>query len=243
MKCLCNRWAISNLTELRDALDPRMSNQIVGCNPPSPSMRSMSMLPPATVKKGRTPANTTSTCSSSRGGPSGIAWMTSWISGIFSLNPRSSPIFIVCVDDGQVPHAPCSSNRTTGPSISWITTFPPSAIKKCRISSRTASTLSHVSSSGPSRGGLSVVVVEPLLLLLLLLSSPASNGETMSASRVLLIVVRPERPGTTVVNPKTDAENRGLRARRNFSVIVVTCVVYNIRMCHGEVVLFLTISA
>jgi hypothetical protein len=89
MKCRCNRWEISNLTELRDALDPCMSNQIVGCNPPSPSMRSTSMLPPATVKNGRTPAKTTSTCSSSKGGPSGMDWTTSWISGIFSLNPRS----------------------------------------------------------------------------------------------------------------------------------------------------------
>jgi hypothetical protein len=30
------------------------------------------------------------------------------ISGIFSLSPRSRPIFIVIVDEGQVPHAPCS---------------------------------------------------------------------------------------------------------------------------------------
>mmetsp|Transcript_16570 Transcript_16570/g.38086 ORF Transcript_16570/g.38086 Transcript_16570/m.38086 type:complete len:255 (+) Transcript_16570:30-794(+) len=126
IKCRCRRWAISSLTEFKDALAPCMSNQIVGCNPPSPSIRSISMLPPATVKNGRTPSRTTLICSSSRGGPSGMAWITSWISGIFSFNPRSRPIFMVCVEEGQVPHAPCNSNRTTGPSISVIATFPPS---------------------------------------------------------------------------------------------------------------------
>lgn len=64
-----------------------------------------------------------------------------------------------------------------------MATLPPSCIRKCRISSRTNSTLSQVKSSGPS-DFLSAVVVAA--------SSPVlSNGETIvdSASFVVDVVV------------------------------------------------------
>lgn len=49
---------------------------------------------------------------------------TSEISGIFSLRRLSRPIFMVMVEEGQLPQFPCSSSFTTGPSISATATFP-----------------------------------------------------------------------------------------------------------------------
>lgn len=70
--------------------------------------------------------------------------MTSLTSGIISRNLRSMPIFRVIVLLGQSPQAPFSLTFTTGPSISTISTLPPSAIRNGRSSSRTVSTFSVV---------------------------------------------------------------------------------------------------
>lgn len=69
---------------------------------------------------------------------------TATISGIFSIKRRSIPIFIVIVELGHDPHAPCNFTRTTFPSISCNATLPPSDIRYGRISSKTLSTFSSV---------------------------------------------------------------------------------------------------
>ncbi len=54
---------------------------------------------------------------------------TSFTSGIASRSLRSMPIFRVMVLLGQLPQAPCRRTFTVGPSISTISTLPPSAIR------------------------------------------------------------------------------------------------------------------
>jgi len=73
MKCLCIRCSISSFTEFRDADAPVISRVITGCTDISPDMDAISIDPPATLRKGRTPSRTTFIWSSFRGGPSGIA--------------------------------------------------------------------------------------------------------------------------------------------------------------------------
>mmetsp|Transcript_18363 Transcript_18363/g.47024 ORF Transcript_18363/g.47024 Transcript_18363/m.47024 type:complete len:203 (-) Transcript_18363:35-643(-) len=73
---------------------------------------------------------------------------TSARSGHCSFRTRSMPIFIVVVDDGQEPQAPCNWRLTILASASTPTTatLPPSLIRYGRTSSSTVSTLSTVRS-------------------------------------------------------------------------------------------------
>lgn len=63
-------------------------------------------------------------CLTFNSGPLGMDCTTSLISGMRCTKRRSRPIFMVMVLDGQLPQAPSSSRRTTGPSISTTRTFP-----------------------------------------------------------------------------------------------------------------------
>eukprot|EP00962_Isochrysis_galbana_P039140 scaffold14011_cov122-Isochrysis_galbana.AAC.2 len=138
---------------------------------PVTSKLTRSHVPPAILRKGRISARTPSMPSSDSCGPSGVTCSTATISGIFSRNPRSRPIFMVMAELAHEPQAPCSSSRTMPPSISAMATLPPSAIRYGRISSSTRSTFSLVSGRGPTSA--------PLRDLAGVL---ASKGETMEAS-------------------------------------------------------------
>ena len=65
-----------------------------------------------------------SLCLTFNSGPLGMDCTTSLISGMRCTSRLSSPIFMVMVLEGQLPQAPSSSRRTTGPSISTTRTFP-----------------------------------------------------------------------------------------------------------------------
>mmetsp|Transcript_18370 Transcript_18370/g.57833 ORF Transcript_18370/g.57833 Transcript_18370/m.57833 type:complete len:200 (-) Transcript_18370:215-814(-) len=150
--------------------------------------------PPATERKGRTPSRTSSTASYVRSGAEGTAWTTSEISGMTSFSRRSRPIFIVIVEEGQVPQAPSSSSRTTGPSIAATLTFPPSDIRYGRSSSRTFSTFSSVKGSSSSSSSSSARRAEPNIVLASSFSSSAArpDGSGSSSSSI-----SPYSSGTT----------------------------------------------
>mmetsp|Transcript_55346 Transcript_55346/g.131451 ORF Transcript_55346/g.131451 Transcript_55346/m.131451 type:complete len:213 (+) Transcript_55346:333-971(+) len=151
MKLRWMRCMISFLTERRAALDPAIFRMITGWMLPTPRKSPNSIVPPATFRKGRTVSRTRSTASGvSSGPPSPMSWTTSMISGIASRRLFSRPIFMVIVEDGHVPHAPSSFNRTTPPSMSVTRTFPPSAMRYGRDLSSVFSTFSRVRARGPS---------------------------------------------------------------------------------------------
>mmetsp|Transcript_2761 Transcript_2761/g.4852 ORF Transcript_2761/g.4852 Transcript_2761/m.4852 type:complete len:261 (-) Transcript_2761:408-1190(-) len=90
----------------------------------------------------------------------------------FSLSTRSIPIFIVTVDDAQLPQAPSRSRYTFPVSSSTLCTetLPPSEMRYGRTSSNTLSTLSTVNSRASSlRCAMAVLVA-------------VSKGEMMSSS-------------------------------------------------------------
>ena len=155
MKCRCNRCAISSLTLDNEALLPCIFKNIDGCTLPSPSIRSVLISPPATCKKGRTPSNTTSICSSFERRSFRHALNhflnfrnafseSSFESHFHSLRRRRTcptgalynnrnvvfqqVMFSLLTYEWfiHVSLHTCNSSRTTGPSISAMATFPPS---------------------------------------------------------------------------------------------------------------------
>mmetsp|Transcript_61821 Transcript_61821/g.139933 ORF Transcript_61821/g.139933 Transcript_61821/m.139933 type:complete len:208 (+) Transcript_61821:166-789(+) len=172
---------ISSLTDWMEEEAPSILSTSCGWTDVTPVSDATLIFPPATERKGRMVSSTVSTSSTVRSGTSGSDCTTSEISGIASLRRRSRPIFMVMVEEGHEPHAPWSSSRTTGPSISVTATLPPSEIRYGLISSRIISTLSRVSSRGSFDflGGRGVVSSSSSSSSSF--SSRAANGETISS--------------------------------------------------------------
>nr|AFK39996.1 unknown [Medicago truncatula] len=126
------------------------------------SIATNSRVPPAApTRYGLNSSRTFSIFSSfsSRPVSSSVTGSTATISGIFSINRRSMPIFIVITELGHDPQAPCNFNRTTFPSISCRATFPPSDMRYGRISSNTVSTFSAVNGNSTAGFGMATAFI------------------------------------------------------------------------------------
>mmetsp|Transcript_30851 Transcript_30851/g.59567 ORF Transcript_30851/g.59567 Transcript_30851/m.59567 type:complete len:215 (+) Transcript_30851:429-1073(+) len=145
-------WVTATRTVMTAAAGPPSITLTIG---PSISLSANSP-PPVPTRYGRISSRTFSTFSLVRSKPvsSSMTCSTSITSGIFSMTRRSMPIFMVVMEEGHEPHAPCKRRRTTSPSISTNSTLPPSAIRYGRTSSRTFSTFSSVNSR-PCAAGVS----------------------------------------------------------------------------------------
>mmetsp|Transcript_109252 Transcript_109252/g.303820 ORF Transcript_109252/g.303820 Transcript_109252/m.303820 type:complete len:225 (-) Transcript_109252:333-1007(-) len=144
------RVTTSDLTAVFWAAGPVILRATLGRPLPMSPSDSTEIVPPVMERNGRMTASTSSKPVSEKGSSSSVTATTSRISGMRCFSVFSMPIFRVTCDELQSVQEPCSSSRTTGPTMSTTLQSPPSLWRYGRTSSKTSSTFSNVRSSVPS---------------------------------------------------------------------------------------------